>query len=192
MTSQPAQPTGLPPLSTPELDSLASRLEQGLLRLTQLTTGKDCEQTAAAVPETTVPADDVWANARKMASSERRAFPRRDGNGRVAVCRLEKDDWPLTPHQIEWRLHATTLKGSLSDLSLQGAGFLLPQAIPVGEAVVVRLFCPRRDHHLDQHATVLGLVPEGDEWKLMCQFRNNLSLEQISVFSRFLNDADWV
>ena len=185
----------LPPLKSPEPKQPRSRLEQSLLLLAQL-----CEaefgpaNSERTLPEfrPSFPEGEIWSFAAvAAASTERRAYPRREGNCRVAVCRLSEEDRFLTPQQIEWRLHATTLKGTLADLSLSGAAIMMQHPLPVGEAVILRLFCPRRDAHIDQRAAIVSSLAEPTgESRLMCQFRNRLSLEQVSVFSRFLNEAD--
>ncbi len=185
----------LPPLKTPEPESLRSRLEQSLLLLTEL-----CEADAAipqrASQKSECPNEEKAGRTKSgrsvpAGSPDRRAFPRREGNCRVAVCRLSEEDRFLTPQQIEWRLHATTLKGTLADLSLSGAAVLLEHPLPAGETVILRLFCPRRDTHVDQRATIVSsLADPAGENRLMCQFCQRLSLEQVSFFSRFLNDAD--
>ncbi len=174
----------LPRLSAPERGTASGRVEQGLARLAGLLDRTGSEERNAVDP----PAEENL----NPCSDERRALPRRDGNCRVAVCRLKKDDWCLTPPQIEWRLHATRLKGTLWDLSMQGAAILLPEPLSVGESVMLRLFCPRRDRHVDQQATVVGIAEESGGCKLMCQFRKKLSLEQVSLFSRFLSESDWI
>ena len=185
----------LPGLSAP-VRTTSDRLEQALLRLSVLSDqlGADLTaQPAQSGSESHSPAGITGVSAVKTSASDRRAFPRRESSCRVAVCRLQKEDWSLNRQQIEWRLHATTLKGTLSDLSLKGAAILLPQSLSLGETVMLRLFCPRRDHHLDQQATIVGVVPEPEgQCRLMCQFHKRLSLEQISVFSRFLNHLGWV
>ncbi len=116
----------------------------------------------------------------------------REGNCRVAVCRISGENRSLTPQQLEWRLHGTTLKGTLGDISLNGAAVLLKDPLPIGENLVLRLFCPRRDRHLDQQAFVLRNLPEDGESKVICQFTNRLSLEQVSYYSRFLNESGWL
>jgi hypothetical protein len=90
-------------------------------------------------------------------------------------------------------LHATSLKGSLADLSLNGAAVLLEHPLPVGETVVIRLVCPRRDRHLDQQASIVRCLPDpSGECKVICEFSKRLSLEQVSFFSRILNQMDWL
>jgi hypothetical protein len=194
MTSQSTQFHNLPKLSSPELDRLSSRLERGLLQLARLTAPETSDSPAepASLPAETEPVLVAGVAVDLLASSDRRAFPRRDSSCRVAVCRLTSEDRSLNLQQMEWRLHATPLKGTLEDLSLKGAAILLPNQLSVGEDVVLRLFCPRRDRHLDQQATVVAIVADGDGFKAMCQFNKRLSLEQVTFFSRFLGETDWV
>lgn len=188
----PPSASPLPPLSSPVLEQFRGRLEEGLARLAQL-----CELEFQAVRTGDASLDysenpeiDPWAILPQKSPDERRAFPRRDSHCRIAICRISDDEDRLTLQQIEWRLHATKLKGELCDLSLNGASIRLPQALPQGERIVLRLSCPRRDHHLDQHAEVTRSLADGDgEYKVVCQFEKRLTLEQVSFFSRFLNQT---
>lgn len=195
MSPHVSQFSTLPPLSSPDLNRLRSRLERSLLLLARLTSGELAEdetELAETEPasENLVP-DEAWTSV-KPSSSDRRAFPRRGGNCRVAVARLSGENQSLTPQQIEWHLHSTTLKGTLADVSLNGAAVLLKDPLPVGEGLVLRLFSPRQDRNLDQQAFVLRNLPEEGETKVICQFTGKLSLEQVSYFSRFLNDSAWL
>jgi hypothetical protein len=195
MSSHIRQFSTLPPLSSPDLNRLRSRLERSLLQLDRLSRGEDPEDGVIliedALPAIDAVSDEAWTNV-KAKSSDRRAFPRREGNCKVSVVRLSGEDQSLTPQQIEWRLHSTSLKGTLADISLNGAAVLLKDPLPIGETVVLRLFCPRRDQHLDQQAFVLRNIPEEGESKAICQFTNKLSLEAVSDFSRFLNSSTWL
>lgn len=195
MSTHTSQFSTLPPLSSPEFNRLRSRLERSLLRLARLCAEEVSEQ-EAELPEFEsgtehLATDESWANA-KPSSSDRRAFPRRDGNCRVAMIRLSQENQSLTPQQIEWRLHSTSLKGMLADISLNGAAVLLKDPLPVGESVVLRLYCPRQDRNLDQHASVLRNLPEDGESKVICQFVSKLTLEQVTSFSRSLNNDTWL
>lgn len=195
MSPHVSQFSRLPPLSSPDLNRLRSRLERSLLLLDRLSSGEFSEAeselpVSEPVSENLLP-DEAWTTV-KPSSSDRRAFPRRDGNCRVSLVRLSGENQSLTPQQIEWRLHSTTLKGTLADISLNGAAVLLKDPLPVGEALVLRLFCPRRDRNLDQQAFVLRNLPEEGESKVICQFTNKLTLEQVSYFGRFLNNSTWL
>jgi len=198
MTSDSRELATLPRLSSPQLSRLRGRLEEGLLRLAELIAVQNAAEPIATGQngsnESTLPAeDDAWQSCLSKASAERRAFPRRDSHCRVAICRLSEDDDCLTPQQIEWRLHATTLKGDLCDLSLNGAAILLPHPLPEGENVVLRLSCPRRDHHLDHPAEVVRSMPDDSgEYRVVCQFSERLTLDQVSFYSRLLNQSGLV
>jgi hypothetical protein len=195
MNSQIHHFSTLPPLSSPDLNRLRSRLERSLLLLARLSAGESLENATELLETEPAPESPVTkeacANA-KSSASDRRAFPRRGGNCRVAVVRLSGENQSLTPQQIEWRLHSTSLKGTLADVSLNGAAVLLKDPLPVGETLVLRLFCPRRDRNLDQQAFVVRNLPEDGESKVICQFTSKLTLEQVSYFSRFLNDSAWL
>jgi hypothetical protein len=189
-----SQPTArpLPPLSSPALEQLRGRLEEGLARLARLTEMVSPSTPTSEEPlkDSDNPKADPWKALVSASSNERRDFPRRESHCRITVCRLSEDEDRLTLQQIEWRLHATRLKGELSDLSLNGAAIRLPQALPHGESIVMRLNCPRRDRHLDQYARVVRtLADDSGEYKVVCKFEKRLTLEQVSFFSRFLNQT---
>ncbi len=177
MSPQTPQAITLPPLSSPEFEQLRSRLDQALLRLAELSASEISSNPQADSPT----------------PSDRRAFPRREGNCQVAVCRLSEENSSITAQQLEWRLHATPIKGALLNLSMQGAAVLLPHPLLEGEPLVIRLTCPHRKMHLDHSASIIGSTPVSDgEFKVMCKFDSQLSLEQVAFYSRFLNHPAWV
>lgn len=197
MTSDAQELATLPHLSSPQLSRLRGRLEDGLLRLAELIAMQNAAEQIGVGQnvsnKSTLPAEDGDRPSHvPKASAERRAFPRRASHCRVAICRLLEDEDYLTPQQIEWRLHASTLKGDLCDLSLSGAAILLHHPLTEGENVVLRLSCPRRDHHLDHQAEVVRSLPDesgSGEYKVVCQFPERLTLDQVSFYSRLLNQS---
>ena len=182
------RPLAVTPLSSPELEGFRGRLEQGLSRLARL-----CELALAEnepIEDDSESTSDPWAGYVPNTLSERRAFPRRQSHCRVAVCRLPEGEDRLTWQQVEWRLHAARLAGELCDLSLTGAAIHIPQALPEGERIVLRLICRQRDRHLDQEARVVRSLPEETgEYRIICQFNKRLSLDEASYYSRFLNQT---
>lgn len=190
-----SQFSDLPPLSSPDLNRLRSRLERTLLQLARLSAPEGAAEALESARNESASANEPEGDPRpsaKPSDSDRRAFPRRDGNCKVSVVRISGANQSLTSQQIEWRLHSTALKGTLADISLNGASVVLKDPLPIGETVVLRLFSPRSDRHLDQHALVLRNLPEDGESKVICQFTSKLSLEQVSDFSRFLNTSAWL
>lgn len=189
----PQLPTfpALPPLKSPERSDLQSRLESGLMKLDQLAS------IAIDGPELEPP---LWEKSKgahplpekQPLATDRRAFPRRSGRCAVTVCRWSEDD-VKTQQQLEWRLHASPLKGELANLSLNGAALILPRQISKAETLLVRLSCPQRAASLDQRAKVVDCLPdENGQYRVLCQFLSKLNLDQVSLFRRFLDNPHWI
>lgn len=185
MNFQAPQLATFPPLKSPDRKGLQNRLEVGLIKLELL----------ASIPIDPLPIDHQTLPRLQEGKShaiERRAFPRWPGCSRVIVCRCSNEE-VKTPQQIEWRLHSSPLRGRLANLGLDGAGLILPHELPTGEAIVVRLNCLPRDANLDQHATVVESQPDGEgHYRISCQFANRLTLDQVALFTRFLDSPRWI
>lgn len=139
-------------------------------------------------PETKAPAPAPEA-ARTPSSKgmDRRAYPRRDSDGVVTVCRRSVGNRLLqrSPN-LSWNLHASELKGRLIDVSMTGMALTLAEPLPEGTPVSLQV----SSRSLDRPAEVTGRVlrciaidkRDGDEdsgWRLVCQLDDRLTFEQV-------------
>ena len=118
---------------------------------------------------------------------DRRAYPRRDSDGVVTVCRRSVGNrlFQRSPN-LSWNLHASELKGRLLDVSMTGMALTLSEPLPEGTPVSLQV----TSRSLDQPAEVTGRVlrcialdkRDGDEesgWRLVCQLDDRLTFEQV-------------
>ena len=125
-------------------------------------------------------------------NTERRAFPRRESGCDVSVC-LRHEKGLLTQQQMAWRLHSSTRKGSLVDVSMNGVAFLLNEPIEKDEELLLRLTNRQFAKNVDTHAHVLRALSDGDgQWRIICQFQKNLTFEQVHDLGRHLFQSDFV
>jgi hypothetical protein len=124
--------------------------------------------------------------------SDRRAFPRRDSECVVSIHRQQNPP-ENNEQQMDWQLHSSQLKGSLADISMNGVSFLLSEPIERGENIVLRMASHRFNNQVDTEATVLRSFSQGrGQWKVVCQFRRNLTFEEVHNLSRQLFESNLV
>ncbi len=140
-------------------------------------------------PNASMPVDD---STQSKSASDRRVFPRRN-SGCVVSVRPVSSDEVVDSQQMAWMLHSCQLKGELCDISMSGAAVVLPQPVAQQSAVLMRLRNPRFDRQIDVAATVVRCFEDSDgHWKITCQFKHKLSLEQIQSFGHLLNNPEFV
>lgn len=145
---------------------------------------------AASMPSTHPgPAPRPNADAEHHAGAavrERRAFPRRESICLVSVYRNENDA-PVNQQEVRWLLHSSPLKGAIDDISMNGVAFLLPEPMESGGKLLMRLINRRLDRHVDTSGRVVRSTPDGlGEWKIVCRFDRNLSLDQVHEYGQNL------
>ncbi|MEX0701014.1 MAG: PilZ domain-containing protein [Planctomycetales bacterium] len=121
---------------------------------------------------------------RARSERERRAFPRRESICLVSVYR-QHDDGPVNQQEVRWLLHSSPLKGAIDDISMNGVAFLLHETIEPGTHLLMRLVNRRLDRHFDTSGRVVRAIPDGlGEWKIVCRFDRNLSLDQVHEYGQ--------
>lgn len=125
----------------------------------------------------------------RRADRDRRAYPRRDSGCDVRVHCLIVNAM-VSSQQMEWLLHATPLRGSLVDLSMNGIAFLLDQPLKSSSRVLLRLTSRTTSLSVDISAMVLRSSRERSGcWKVVGRLDHNLTLEQAHEFGRHLATA---
>lgn len=138
------------------------------------------------VEAATPPATDGSSDAPDAAVTERRAFPRR-----VSICLIsvycQPDDSPVNQQEVRWLLHSSPLRGAIDDISMNGVAFHLREPIEPGEKLLMRLMNRRLDAHFDTSGRVVRCTPDGmGEWRIVCRFDRNLTLDQVHDYGQNL------
>jgi hypothetical protein len=121
---------------------------------------------------------------RLPSGADRRMHPRRD-SGCVVALYCWPNDRPVRPQEMAWRLHSAMLTGLLLDISLGGAGFLIPDEVAAGTTVLIRLTNRVLGDQFDTTATIVRSAPaEAGTWRTVCRFTQPLALEQVQRFGR--------
>jgi len=128
----------------------------------------------------------VPAAAPPQSAMDRRKLPRRESECLVSVC-LCRSEERLTSERITWMLYASKLKGRLIDVSMSGLAFHLPESLPAGSRILLRIHNRTIDKQVDTQAEVLRSRAASDGgWELVCRFQKNLTFEQIHTVGRSL------
>ncbi|MDA1014671.1 MAG: PilZ domain-containing protein [Planctomycetota bacterium] len=122
---------------------------------------------------------------------DRRRFPRRDSGCIVKVCRSGQTV-PLNRVTWKWRLHASRLKGSLSDISLNGISFTIDEQLTTGEFVLLQIKNQRLDASIECAARVIRTIHRPDGWQAVCQFTNPLNLDALHRIARHVRHGEFV
>jgi len=116
--------------------------------------------------------------------ADRRSFPRRDSGSEVALIKRSPEVM-ADEQQQQWDFFSTKIRGPLLDISMNGISFLVEEHIEVSETVYLRLSNPKFDTTLDVKAHVIRSAKvDGNRWKVVCQFYQNLAFEDITKFAR--------
>ncbi len=137
-------------------------------------------------------APDAPATSPNVDEQDRRAFPRRNSGCQVVVYR--NGQGPSIPPTGESHVEfghaglqsiAGELSGLLLDVSMNGAAFLVSEPMERGEEVYVRLSNQQFGRHIDASVTVVrSTAVDNGRWKIVCQFRRNLTFEQVYEFGK--------
>lgn len=162
------------------------QLGSALLRLANAISEPQSKRNPVA--ETSIPGSHR-ATSDRRAGHTRRAYPRRDSGCDVRVHCLVMDA-VVSSQQVDWLLHATPLRASLLDLSMNGLAFLLDRPLELSSRVLLRLTSRMTDRSIDTSATILRSTADDDSrWKIVGRFDHNLTLEQTHEFGRHLAAA---
>jgi hypothetical protein len=87
---------------------------------------------------------------------------------------------------MEWALHSSRLKGTLVDISMNGASFEISEPFDKGEDILVRIANRSLDQSVDTSATVVRSMQSDDgQWKTVCRFVRNLSYNRMSALGHY-------
>lgn len=127
----------------------------------------------------------------QKSGSDRREFPRRESVCTVAVFRIDSE--PISNTEHDWKLHSTTLRGPLTDVSMNGIALKLACELTEMESVLLRIHLPQSGRHIDRKAKVLRSVrhPDG-HWRIVCRFDDKLTYEEVSAAGRPILESQWV
>lgn len=120
----------------------------------------------------------------KSSANERRMFPRRLSNCRVAVVPVKEQEFVRL--DTEWQFHACDWTGEVADISATGIAFELekPVELSSGQRIRVRIVNKRLDRSCIVEGEVIRAIIESDgQTRVMCQIKGRLSLDKLQEFS---------
>jgi hypothetical protein len=143
--------------------------------------------TSAHSPETASSAA-LASSGREEASGgmDRRAYPRRESDGFVTVCRRSS---PSRLHcnspELPWKIHASTLKGALIDVSVTGIALSLSEPLPTNAPLLLQVSSRHLAEPLEVAGSVLRCTAlDGGQWRIICQLESRLTFEQVHLLGK--------
>jgi len=175
----PEAPTDDVHFCMPYLDQQpVSRIDQAIAKLAGLATAQ--RPLPAPMSPKTPPAVKTPA--------DRREHPRRDGSSMVAIS-FGMMDVP----DSAWRFRSTPHRGHLVDLSMRGCAFHSQLPTPANSEVALRLADDEFDDGRVLRARIIRCDKRLDnQYRIVCRFQENLSLDDLYQFGRHTFSHDIV
>ena len=99
----------------------------------------------------------------------------------------------VEPLDVAWRMHTSAQQGLIIDLSINVIAFLLPELMENGERLALRLSNRQFGRHIETTAVVIRSCADGNhQWKIVCQFEEHLTFDQVCDFGSQLFESESV
>lgn len=147
----------------------------------------DLSQVGRSQPAPAEGKEPTAAKSTAGSGMDRRAYPRRESDGMVSVCRRSVANrlFQQSPN-LTWKLHSSTLKGRLIDVSMTGMALAMSDSLPEGTPISMQISSRSMDRTTDVTGHVLRCMPiegpiaDGEpRWRMVCQLDSRLSFEQV-------------